>query len=67
MERVCYNWWGIAFGFHVIIASLMPTPITPEIKPIQEEIAKYCSNCGENFTGRPDVNYCALCGNKLEQ
>ncbi len=59
--------WGIGFGFHVIIASLMNPPDQPKIKPVQTEEVNYCPNCGANFTDRPDVNYCALCGNKLDQ
>ena len=59
--------WGIGFGFHVIIASLMNPPDQPKIKQVQTEEVNYCPNCGANFTDRPDVNYCALCGNKLDQ
>ena len=59
--------WGIGFGFHVIVASLMNPPDQPKIKPVQTEEVNYCPNCGANFTDRPDVNYCALCGNKLDQ
>ena len=58
---------GIPFGFHYIIASLMEPQKKPEVKPIQTEEVLYCSNCGANFTDRPDVNFCALCGNKLDE
>ncbi|MFX1339462.1 MAG: 2TM domain-containing protein, partial [Promethearchaeota archaeon] len=54
--------WGIAFGFHLIIASLMEPQKKPEVKPIQTEEVHFCPNCGANFIERPDVNYCALCG-----
>lgn len=58
---------GIAFGFHLIIASLMEPQVKPDVKPIQSEEVHYCPNCGANFTERPDVNFCALCGNKLDE
>ncbi len=57
--------WGIGFGFHVIIASLMKSPKKPELKSIHAEKANFCPNCGANFTKRPDVKYCAVCGNNL--
>jgi len=57
--------WGIGFGFHVIIASLMKSPKKPELKSIHAEKANFCPNCGANFTKRPDVKYCAICGNNL--
>jgi hypothetical protein len=59
--------WGIVFGFHVIIASLMEPQKNPEVKPIQTEEIHYCPKCGADFTERPDVNYCALCGNRLDE
>jgi len=58
--------WGIGFGFHVIIASLMPPPDLQEVKTVQTEGVNYCPNCGANFTDRANVNYCALCGNSLD-
>jgi len=59
--------WGIGFGFHLIIASLMNPSEQKKVKPIPTELINYCSKCGANFTDRPDVNYCALCGNRLDE
>jgi predicted amidophosphoribosyltransferase len=39
----------------------------PDVKPIQKEEVHFCSQCGANFTERPNVKYCAICGNELDQ
>jgi len=58
--------WGIGFGFHVIIASLMKSPKQPESKSIKPEKVIYCSNCGNELGDREDIKFCAFCGSSVE-
>ena len=59
--------WGIGFGYHVIIASLMPSKKEINLKKIRAEKIYFCYNCGTELEERDDYNYCAACGNKFEK
>jgi len=58
--------WGIGFGYHVIIASLMKSPKQPKLKSIKTEDANYCSNCGNELGDREDIKFCAFCGSSTK-
>ena len=58
--------WGIGFGYHVIIASLMKSPKQPKLKPIKTGHVNYCSNCGNELDDREDIKFCAFCGSSTE-
>ena len=58
--------WGIGFGYHVIIASLMKSPKQPELKSIKTENANYCSNCGNELGDREEIKFCSFCGSSTE-
>jgi len=54
--------WGIVFGYHVIIASLMKSPKPTEIRTKKPETGNYCSKCGNELGDRENIKFCAFCG-----
>ena len=58
--------WGIGFGYHVIIASLMKSPKQPELKSKKPENVNYCSNCGNELGDREEIKFCAFCGSSTK-
>lgn len=59
--------WGIGFGYHVIIASLMKSPKQAGVRTKKPEKVNYCPNCGASITDRSGIKYCSSCGIKIEQ
>ena len=58
--------WGIGFGYHVIIASLMKSSKQPELKSKKPENVNYCSNCGNELGDREEIKFCAFCGSSTK-
>lgn len=58
--------WGIAFGIHLIIASLSGTQNQKQIKMTKVITPNFCHSCGAELANRKGAKFCAYCGNNLQ-
>ncbi|TFG15622.1 MAG: hypothetical protein EU535_01470 [Promethearchaeota archaeon] len=58
--------WGIAFGIHLIVASLSGTQNQKQIQIPEVIKTNYCHSCGAEIANRPGAKFCAYCGNNVQ-